>query len=68
MDILNIVLGLSCIFLSLAYIIYRFVLKSNEIQHPNFTIMPEQISINIAVFTILIVGLILIYRELKYYF
>ena len=68
MDILNLILGLSCVFLSLAYIIYRLVFKSNEIQDSNFTLLPEQISINIAVITILILGLILIYRELKYYF
>lgn len=68
MDILNIILGLSCVFLSLAYIIYRIVFKSEDIKDSNFSLLPEQISIYGAVSTILIVGLILIYRELKYYF
>ena len=68
MDILNIILGLSCVFLSLAYIIYRIVFKSNEIDSHKSMLLPGQIQIYTGVLIILILGLFLIYRELKYYF
>ena len=67
MDVLNIILGLSCVFLSLAYIIYRLVFKSNDTDSYKSMLLPGQIQIYTGVLILLIVGLILIYRELEYY-
>jgi len=63
MDFINLLIGLFFVLMSIGYVIYRKIYKSDEIDKS--MLLANQIKIYFGVFIFFLLGLIMIYRELK---
>lgn len=66
MDIINLIIGLFLVLMSIGYIVYRKIYKLDEID--NSLLLANQIKMYFAIIIFFLLGLIMIYRELKRYF
>lgn len=67
MNVINFLIGLFFILMSIGYVIYRKIYKSDEIDDDSM-LLADQIKINFSILIFFLVGLIMVYRELKFYF
>lgn len=68
MNINNLIIGIIFVFGSIVYFIYRKSYRSDEIDNKDYMLLVNQFKIYFGVIILLILGIILIYRELAMHF
>lgn len=64
MDLLNVLIGSFFVVISIGYVVYRFLYRSDEVDRSSM-VFPNQVKIYIGFFILFLLGLLMIYRELK---
>lgn len=68
MNVIKLIIGIIFIFGSIGYFLYRKLCKPDEIGNKDYMLLANQIKIYFGVIIFLILGIVMVYRELEMYF